>query len=107
MWEQRDAYHHTASVFHCMRVAEVGLRALARERQITLPKGKPLEWGQWQEILTAVNESINGAGGIAKTAKAGPAKDAALSFYNGCHGHFISFKDQFSPLPPDSSRFMR
>lgn len=86
---------HTASVFHSMRIAESGLRALAHERQIALPRGKPLEWGQWQEILTEINNSVNGPGGIGKTAKAGPAKDAALEFYNGAHGQFLSFKDQF------------
>ena len=30
--------HHTASVFHMMRVAELGMRALARERQVSFPK---------------------------------------------------------------------
>jgi|SRR5208283_4350562 len=30
--------HSTASVFHAMRVAEVGLRSIANERSLTLPK---------------------------------------------------------------------
>src|SRR5207237_403057 len=35
--------HNAASVFHMMRVAEIGMRALARERQVSFPR-HPLEW---------------------------------------------------------------
>jgi len=87
--------HPTAAVFHLMRVAEYGLRALARERKVTLPKNKPIEWGTWQEILNKIDEGINGRIGIAKTAKAGPVKDEALAFYNGALGHFLFFKDMY------------
>ena len=52
--------HGTASVFHFMRVAEIGLRALARERRITI-KRKPLEWANWQDIRTPPR-STRGAG---------------------------------------------
>jgi hypothetical protein len=87
--------HPTASVFHLMRIAEYGLRALARERKISLPKGKPIEWATWQDILTQIDDSVNGKAGIGKTAKAGPGKDDALAFYNGALGHFLAFKDQY------------
>lgn len=44
----------TAAVFHLMRAAEVGLRALAADRQITFPKGT-LDSKQWGEILTQLD----------------------------------------------------
>jgi hypothetical protein len=71
--------HNTASIFHSMRVAEWGLRALASERQIKLAKDKPLEWGTWQEIIRALDDEIKVIG----AKKPGPAKDAALEFTAG------------------------
>jgi len=47
---------NTASIFHIMRVAEMGLRALARERRVTLPKKKPVDWGTWQEIISELSK---------------------------------------------------
>ena len=82
----------TAAVFHLMRVAEYGLRALARERKVKLPKGKPLEWGTWQDLIKEVKAS---AEIIAKTKRAGAGKDEALAFYNGAVAHFDSFKDKY------------
>jgi hypothetical protein len=58
VYEATDCYalqHNTASVFHSMRVAEIGLRALAKERQISLPKNKPIEWATWQEVLKVLD----------------------------------------------------
>jgi hypothetical protein len=81
-----------------MRVAELGLRALARERQVSLPRGRPVEWGTWQDILNEIDKGINGNTGIAKTVRSGPRKDAALEFYNGAMGHFLAFKDQYRNL---------
>jgi hypothetical protein len=78
-----------------MRTAEYGLRALARERRVILPKGKPIEWATWHDILTQIDASVNGKEGIGKTAKAGPGKDEALGFYNGAMGHFHAFKDKY------------
>lgn len=41
----------TASVFHLMRAAEIGLRALANDRQISFSKGT-LDAKQWGEIVS-------------------------------------------------------
>jgi hypothetical protein len=82
----------TASVFHSMRVAEIGLRALARRMKVKLPKNKRLEWAQWQEILREMSAKSDL---VARNAKAGPAKDALLEFYNGAIGQFYGFKDEF------------
>jgi hypothetical protein len=82
---------YTASVFHSMRVAEYGLRALARERQVTMPKGKLIDWSTWQEIIREISKSVDG---MAANMPAGPTKDAALDFYRGAVAHFQAFKDK-------------
>ena len=82
--------HDTAAVFHFMRVSEIGLRALARERRIKIQK-RPLEWANWQDILNQLRQKIEE---IAKR-RPGPAKDAALEFYRGALGEFEAFKDTY------------
>jgi hypothetical protein len=83
--------HGTASVFHSMRVAECGLRALARERAVRLPKNKPLEWADWQNIIEGITKKVDQIG----NRKAGKARDAALEFYRGALGEFQAFKDVY------------
>lgn len=82
--------HHTASVFHMMRVAEIGMRALARERKVTFPK-HPLEWADWQHIIDGIEKSARTFGAMPR----GAPKDAALSFYSGAVGQLHAFKDTF------------
>jgi hypothetical protein len=84
--------HNTASIFHFMRAAERGLRALAKERQVTLKKDKPLEWGQWQDIIRETRIRFEEIG---KTAPAGASKDEALAFYGGALAHLEWFKDKY------------
>jgi hypothetical protein len=84
--------HNTGSVFHSMRVAEHGLRALAKERKVTLPRNKPLEWGTWQEIINQLDDF---AKTITHKARAGKAKDDALSFYSGALADLSGFKDEY------------
>ena len=81
----------TASVFHSMRVAEYGLRALARERSVVLPKKKPLEWAEWQAIIEGISKKTD----LIANRKAGKARDAALEFYRGALGEFQAFKDVY------------
>jgi hypothetical protein len=87
--------HNTASVFHSMRVAEHGLRALAKERRVRLAKDKPIEWGTWQEIIKALDEEIKVIG---LKRKAGAAKDNALEFYSGARADLNGFKDEYRNL---------
>ena len=87
--------HPTASVFHSMRIAECGLRALAKERRVTLPKNKAIEWATWQEIIKALDDEIRAIGG---TWKAGGAKDSALAFYSGARADLNGFKDEYRNL---------
>jgi hypothetical protein len=83
--------HNTASVFHLMRIAEHGVRALARERQVAFPR-HPLEWAGWQNILEQTESKAKDA---TKGMPPGPAKDAALAFYSGAIGQFHAFKDTY------------
>lgn len=84
--------HPTASVFHSMRVAEIGLRAIARERRLRLPKNKVVEWATWQEVIGALDAEIRRIG---TQMKAGKAKDAALAFYSGARADLNGFKDDY------------
>jgi hypothetical protein len=83
--------HNTACVFHLMRVAEHGLRALARERRVKLPKNRPLEWGEWQAIISGISKQAD----IIASKRAGAPRDAALEFYRGALGEFYAFKDAY------------
>lgn len=83
--------HNTACVFHMMRIAEQGLRALSRERQVSFAR-KPLEWATWQEMLDQIESSGRAA---ARALPAGIQRDAALAFYSGATGQIHGFKDTF------------
>lgn len=84
--------HDTACVFHLMRVAEYGLRALAKERKVVMPKNKLIEWSAWQEIIREITKSAEASWG---NASPGPKKGAALDFYSGAIGGFHAFKDKY------------
>lgn len=87
--------HNTASVFHSMRVAEIGLRTLAKERRIRLPRNKAVEWGTWQETIKALDDEIRSIG---QTWKPGRRKDTALEFYSGARADLNGFKDEYRNL---------
>jgi len=82
---------NTACVFHAMRVAEIGLRALARRMKVKLPKKKRLEWAEWQDMLREMNAI---AERVAQS-KAGPKRQELLEFYRGALGQFYGFKDEY------------
>lgn len=50
--------HGTAAVFHCMRVAEIGLQGLAHHLGVVLKNHRPLELEDWKTILDAINDKI-------------------------------------------------
>jgi hypothetical protein len=78
-----------------MRVAEHGLRAVAKERRVKLIKNKPIKWATWQEIIRAIRDA---QAEIGKTKPAGPGKDEALAFYSGAVSHLEAFKDKYRNL---------
>ncbi len=82
---------NTASVFHSMRIVEHGMRALARDRRISLRNKKPVEWATWMDIIKGLDAEITRIGLTPASAK----KEDALEFYSGARSDFNGFKDEF------------
>jgi hypothetical protein len=81
----------TACVFHLMRGVEFGLRALARDRRIRIPKNKPLELATWEEIIKELEAAETAIKGYPKTL----AREAQYDFYHGAMMQFRGFKNVF------------
>lgn len=83
----------TACVFHCMRVAEYGLRKLARKLKVTLAdKGKkqPFEYGDWNKVITAIKNKIETE---IRRQPNNARRAAALQFYSSAADHCEYMKD--------------
>jgi hypothetical protein len=78
---------YTASVFHSMRAAEIGLRSLAEATGVTFPF--PIELADWQNQIEKVEAEIKQLAALPKSVK----KDEDLSFYSEAATHFRYFKD--------------
>lgn len=51
--------HNTACVFHMVRVGEIGLRMIARERGVKdARKNVPLDWGTWGQVFAAIEKQL-------------------------------------------------
>jgi hypothetical protein len=81
----------TAAVFHLMRVAEIGLRALAQDRRVAIPKNKPLELATWEDII----RELEGAEKEIHTYPKTLAREAQYEFYHGALMQFRAFKNVF------------
>lgn len=81
---------HTAAVFHLMRVAEHGLRALAFDRRIKVKKG-PIELATWDEIIRKLEDAEDAIQGYPRTL----AREAQFEFYHGANMEFKRFKNKF------------
>lgn len=71
----------TAAVFHLMRVAEHGLRSIARKVGVKLTdrgKPQPIEFATWDKVITAINNKI----AAARSSPHGPIKNRRLQFYS-------------------------
>lgn len=66
-----------AAVYHLMCAAEIGLRALARDRRIKFPRG-PIELHQWGDILKELEKAVVTIQGWPRTL----ARESAHQFYN-------------------------
>lgn len=81
--------HNPACVFHMMRVAELGMRALARERRVAFPK-HPIEWAEWGKLIDEIETNARAAtNGMTR----GPALDAARAFYTAAVAQLRAFKE--------------
>jgi hypothetical protein len=89
---------NTAAVYHLMRVAEIGLRALAKHLKVSIKnkktgKSMPLEWEEWQAVLTAIETAIE-----TKYPQSGAAKKTKATnreFYRGLLQELQGFKDVY------------
>ncbi|MFI5024454.1 MAG: hypothetical protein ACHQRJ_22725 [Alphaproteobacteria bacterium] len=72
-----------------MRVAEIGMRALARERQVSFPN-HPVEWAEWEKIIDEIESKAKAATAMSPR---GPARDAARSFYTAAVAQLRAFKE--------------
>jgi len=79
---------YTASVFHSMRAAEIGVRVLGHELGVEFPD-KPLELAEWQNILDQCDSIV----GKMKEMRRGTEKDEKLGFYSQAAIQFRYFKD--------------
>jgi hypothetical protein len=78
---------YTASVFHAMRAAERGVRALASELDVTFPFS--LELAEWHNLLDQIDSKIKALKNLPK----GDAKESSLQFYSEAAAQFRYFKD--------------
>ncbi|WP_179295069.1 hypothetical protein [Mesorhizobium sp. WSM3868] len=76
--------HHTASVFHMMRVLEYGLGALARN------VGRVFDIQNWYNIINEIEAAIKQED---KTLARGPEKNERLRFLSEAAKEFSYFKD--------------
>jgi len=86
------AGRYTASVFHLMRVAEYGLRALAKKLKVKSPT--TFELKTWDELIREVERQIQAI--IQKPKTRRRSKD--LEFYNTVAPQFRYFKDGWRNL---------
>lgn len=80
---------YTACVFHCMRAAEIGLRALAKHLGVALHH--PLESAEWQTLIGQIDLKLAALRNTPKTA----ARDEEVRFYADANAQFFNFKEAF------------
>lgn len=83
----------TAVVFHLMRCAEIGLRVLAWDRRVKFVKRPhvPIEYRQWEEILTELERKERKIEQFPVRA----ARDAQFAFYHGAMVELRAFKNLY------------
>jgi hypothetical protein len=72
---------NTAAIFHLMRVAELGMRSLARRLKVKCKKNS-IDSGGWSEIITGIENAT--AARWLKAPKAKSARRKAVSFLKLC-----------------------
>jgi hypothetical protein len=84
----------TACIFHLMRVAEIGFRTLAKKLRVTIThkrKAAPIEYGDWEKVLTEIKNKITQA----RLLPAGPKRQTKLDFYSDVADHCTFMKDMW------------
>lgn len=87
------AERYTACVFHAMRAAEIGLRALAVDLEVEFPD-KPLELAEWQNIIQKSESQIEAiVNKRARDKDQAKERDENRKFYSSAASQFRYFKD--------------
>jgi hypothetical protein len=81
---------YTACVFHAMRAAEIGLKALGADCNLVIKGNKPIEMAEWREVLDGLSTVVHG---IENQPNSTPTKDADLLFYSETCAQFRFFKN--------------
>lgn len=83
---------HTAAVFHAMRVAEYGLRALAKKLKVKLNQDKkplPIEFATWGAVIEGVKRQISKIRSSTQNAK----RQKELAYYSDIADKCAYIKD--------------
>lgn len=97
-YDIKEAYNclvldrHTAAVFHAMRVAEHGLRDLAKSLQIKLTHNKkplPIEYATWDKVITEIKNRINAV----RSQPHGNLRQKKLNYYSDMADRCLYMKD--------------
>ncbi len=83
---------NTAAVFHLMRVAEHGLRKLAKKVKVTLThsgKLQLIEYAEWDKVITGVRNEI----AKSRSLPSGPVRKSRLEMYSDAADHCVFMKD--------------
>src|SRR5271165_1539626 len=78
----------TASVFHSMRAAEIGVKGLGNKLGVAFPD-KPIELAEWHQILDQSDSKIKAIGQLPKSIQ----RDEDQLFYSTAAAQFRYFKD--------------
>jgi hypothetical protein len=82
----------TAVVFHLMRVAEYGLRALAKKLRVSIThKGRtiPVQLADWDKVITGIKNKITEV----RTSPSGMKRQEQLELYSDAGDHCSFMKD--------------
>lgn len=82
----------TAAVFHLMRVAEYGLRALAKKLRVRLTHAglrHPVEFADWEKVITGIKNEISKARALGP----GPKRQTKLEIFSDAADHCVYMKD--------------
>jgi hypothetical protein len=82
---------NTAAVFHLMRAAEFGLRALAEDRGIKLEKDKPIKLATWEDLIRKLEVEEANIQQFPKTL----VREEQFAFYHGAMMELRRFKNKF------------
>jgi len=85
---------YTATIFHLMRVAEHGLRILAKKLRVSLAlrhRGHvvPIDYAEWQKVLDAIKNKLDKI----KLKPSGPKRGALLEKFSDAGQHCLFMKD--------------